>query len=185
MFPSIDDQIVDYSTINVNSILFSCSFYDSVPPQKIRIIENSRQVSSVIGPYDEGDQLSLNCIVTGGIQLLVPYPNWTISVIGELLTNILFHWKQVDHVQRWAGGWTTNWWTTLTLARRRMSFKMSWWSRNWSDIICTLLFGVKRPTTLVSTIIHRHLLFNLMAFKSSRNIIICHHHITPDNNNTR
>jgi hypothetical protein len=59
-----------------------------VPPQKIRIIENNRQVSSVIGPYDEGDQLSLNCIVTGGIQLLVPYPNWTISVIGELLTNI-------------------------------------------------------------------------------------------------
>ena len=83
MFLSIDDQIVDYSTINVNSILFSCSFYDSVPPQKIRIIENSRQVSSVIGPYDEGDQLSLNCIVTGGIQLLVPYPNWTISVIGR------------------------------------------------------------------------------------------------------
>ncbi|EFX71285.1 hypothetical protein DAPPUDRAFT_60359 [Daphnia pulex] len=37
-----------------------------VPPQKIRIIEDNRQVSSVIGPYDEGDQLSLNCIVTGG-----------------------------------------------------------------------------------------------------------------------
>jgi hypothetical protein len=40
--------------------------YVSVPPQKIRIIEDNRQVSSVIGPYDEGDQLSLNCIVTGG-----------------------------------------------------------------------------------------------------------------------
>ncbi|XP_057377769.1 uncharacterized protein LOC130699475 [Daphnia carinata] len=37
-----------------------------VPPQKIRIIEDNQQVSSVIGPYDEGDQLSLNCIVTGG-----------------------------------------------------------------------------------------------------------------------
>ncbi|KAI9559309.1 hypothetical protein GHT06_016098 [Daphnia sinensis] len=37
-----------------------------VPPGKIRIIEDNRQVSSVIGPYDEGAQLSLNCIVTGG-----------------------------------------------------------------------------------------------------------------------
>ena len=38
----------------------------TVPPQKIRIIEDNRQVSSVIGPYDEGGQLSLNCIVSGG-----------------------------------------------------------------------------------------------------------------------
>uniref|UniRef100_A0A0N8ECY9 Sidestep protein n=2 Tax=Daphnia magna TaxID=35525 RepID=A0A0N8ECY9_9CRUS len=45
-----------------------------VPPQKIRIIEDNRQVSSVIGPYDEGDQLSLNCIVTGGRPL--PEVTW-------------------------------------------------------------------------------------------------------------
>lgn len=41
-------------------------FWPTVPPQKIRIIEDNRQVSSVIGPYDEGGQLSLNCIVSGG-----------------------------------------------------------------------------------------------------------------------
>ncbi len=58
--------------ISANLIVFPLFRYDSVPPQKIRIIENNRQVSSVIGPYDEGDQLSLNCIVTGGIIQLAP-----------------------------------------------------------------------------------------------------------------
>lgn len=48
---------------NINLVCFL-----SVPPQKIRIIENNREVSSVIGPYDEGSQLSLNCIVSGGME---------------------------------------------------------------------------------------------------------------------
>nr|CAH0113502.1 unnamed protein product [Daphnia galeata] len=58
-----------------------------VPPGKIRIIEDNRQVSSVIGPYDEGAQLSLNCIVTGGEMI------WTfisfLSIVALIAAPIL------------------------------------------------------------------------------------------------
>ena len=64
--PSLDDPVVYDEKRSMSTWFFLLFHYDSVPPQKIRIIEDNRQVSSVIGPYDEGDQLSLNCIVTGG-----------------------------------------------------------------------------------------------------------------------
>ena len=54
--------------LSVNFELLWRHRFRIVPPQKIRIIEDNRQVSSVIGPYDEGGQLSLNCIVSGGIK---------------------------------------------------------------------------------------------------------------------
>ena len=53
-----------------------------MPPGKIRIIEDNRQVSSVIGPYDEGAQLSLNCIVTGGEMI------WTFISFLSIVTLI-------------------------------------------------------------------------------------------------
>jgi len=57
-----------------------------VPPQKLRIIDNNREVSSVIGPFDEGAQLSLNCIVSGGIT---PFYNWLNSFSLKINPRVL------------------------------------------------------------------------------------------------
>lgn len=46
---------------------FYFSFFVTVPPQKISIIDEKGEiVSSRTSPYEEGGDMKLTCIVTGG-----------------------------------------------------------------------------------------------------------------------
>ncbi|KAF5301898.1 hypothetical protein FQA39_LY10553 [Lamprigera yunnana] len=64
---------------SVSLLKYSYTFR-AIPPQKPTIIdEKGKEVVSVAGPYDEGGDVKLTCIVSGGI----PFQNWKDSIDEE------------------------------------------------------------------------------------------------------
>ena len=92
--------------------------------------------------------------------------------------------RQVDHVRKWVGVWTTNWWITRTLARLKMSSKMFWSFLNCNAITCTPFYGARRPTTLASATTRRPTRPTRRLFRTDNNNNNSLH-ITSDNNNSK
>lgn len=47
-------------------VIFVCMFF-SVPPDKPFIIDDrGKEIQELAGPYEEGSEMTLKCVVTGG-----------------------------------------------------------------------------------------------------------------------